>query len=537
MKTTLVTTITVLLFFTLAAQLFLSEQFVSMTWDEPQHIAAGYSKLITGDFRMNTEHPPLMHFLEGLPLLFLNPKLKLDENWNNKNMIEFTRQFFFVANKNPKELLFYGRILIILLTLLLGIVVFLWTEEMFGINAAIIALTLYSFEPNILAHGILATTDMGFAFFGTLALYTYWRFFQKSTTTRLILASITMGLAQLSKYTALFLWPAYLLIIFTAAKKNKWLFHLKAFCGIAVISLFLINTAYLFQGTFVPLKQSMLQDSALDKRLTNVFSNGVNFLTETIPSPLPYYYIKGLGFVTYEGGKENPNIVLGKEYPKGTWWYYVLAFFVKTTIPFIILTIISLLLLKNTNKKWQFTLLPAATIFLVLSFMTKQAGIRYVLVIFPLLCIFIAGQLSAKQIVRRKLFAHCVVAILSLHALSSAAQFPNYLSYYNEFAGAENGWKYFVDSNTDWGQDFDKLRKYVACEPDTKIKYFGTPDLAFYGLDTKKAKEHCEKGMLAISATYTADKSFRWLKNFKPTDRIGNSILLYNVTNCNVHNG
>src|SRR3989344_4850831 len=145
-----------LLIILLAAELFISEKYTSMTWDEPQHIAAGYSKIMTGDFRMNTEHPPLMHFLEGLPLLILKPKLTLDESWNNKNMMEFTRRFFFVNNKNPRELLTYGRIPIIFLTISLGIIVFLWAKKLWGINAALIALTLYTFEPNVLAHGILA---------------------------------------------------------------------------------------------------------------------------------------------------------------------------------------------------------------------------------------------------------------------------------------------------------------------------------------------------------------------------------------------
>ena len=527
-----------LLIILLAAELFISEKYTSMTWDEPQHIAAGYSKIMTGDFRMNTEHPPLMHFLEGLPLLILKPKLTLDESWNNKNMMEFTRKFFFVNNKNPRELLTYGRIPIILLTISLGTIVFLWTKKLFGINAALIALTLYTFEPNVLAHGILATTDMGFAFFGTLALYFYWNFFQKPTTNNLILAAITMGLAQLTKYTAIFLWPIYFIIILTTTPKQKIRFHLKSLLFIIVISTLIINTAYLFQGSFIPIKDSMLADKTLDKSFTRILDDkAINFIAEKIPSPLPYYYIKGLGFVTYEGARNNATTIFGIQYPQGVWWYYILAFTAKTTLPFIILTIISLLLIKKHHQHWQFTLLPAATIFIVLSLMTKQAGIRYILAIFPLLTIWVAGQISHRNILKNNMFTTGILLIITLHAASTTAQFPNYLSYYNEFVMAENGWKYFTDSNTDWGQDFDKLKRYVSCRPDTKIAYFGTQDLAFYGLDKKEADENCNKELLAISATNTADNKFSWLKKYEPTGKIGNSILLYNITDCTIKNG
>ena len=43
----------------------------SQTFDEAVHIAAGYSYLTTGDFRLNTAHPPLSKQLAALPLYLL----------------------------------------------------------------------------------------------------------------------------------------------------------------------------------------------------------------------------------------------------------------------------------------------------------------------------------------------------------------------------------------------------------------------------------------------------------------------------------
>ncbi len=553
------------LFLILFLELFFSQSLVSMTFDEPLHIAAGYSKLITGDYRMNTEHPPLMHFIEGLPLLIIKPALNLaDISWTQKNLMDFIRKFFFEYNKNPRQILEYSRLPIIILTLLLGVLIYKWTNELFGTNASIIALAIYTFEPNILAHGILATTDMGFAFFTLLALYCYSKFFNKQTIQTLLLAGITMGLAQLTKYTAIFLWPAYFLIILAASKnfsnitpkfsyplqnkiKNKFYkqiyFQIISLGAILLISLLLINAAYLFKGTGTPIKQAMLEDETLNKEIFSpqkIFGTSkiINYLAQNIPNALPYYYTKGLGFVLYEGKTPKPNIILGKYYERGAWNYYFVTFAVKTTIALIVLTALSILLpQKKSNKQttWQHLLIPPLIILLALSSATKQIGLRYILAIIPFLIILISGRITNTKIAGKKIFKYFIFLLLIAHATSSVAQFPNYLSYYNEAIGAENGWKYFADTNTDWGQDFDKLRAYISCKPDTKVQYFGTNDLKFYGLLNQKATEFCEKELIAISASEVMfNKKFEWLKNQLPQQKIGNSILLYNITNCTI---
>ena len=40
----------------------------SQTVDEAAHLGAGYSYLTTGDFRLDSEHPPLIKELQALPL-------------------------------------------------------------------------------------------------------------------------------------------------------------------------------------------------------------------------------------------------------------------------------------------------------------------------------------------------------------------------------------------------------------------------------------------------------------------------------------
>ena len=529
--------------------MLLSLQFnTSMTFDEPLHISAGYSKILTGDYRMNTEHPPLIQIMAGLPLLLLKTKLDTtDKSWTNKKMAEFTRKFFFVNNKNPKQMLFYARTAIIMLTLLLAMLIWKWAQEIFGNQAAITALAIYVFEPNILAHGMLTTTDMGFAFFAFLAVYTYWKFCKIQTKKNLAVAGITMGLAQLTKYTAIFLWPVYLLMAVTIVlqtkenKKTEAIKQTKTILMITIITIIIINTAYLFQGTGTPIRTSMLEDTNLDKQLYHpdkIFGNDkmTKILTEKMPSPLPYYYVKGLGFVINEGSKPSQNTVFGKKYENGAWHYYITAFAVKTTIPFLLLIILAIFLpqkkQKNTQKNWQLFIIPALVIFIAMSMATKQTGIRYILAIFPFLIIWMSGRLTNTKTYEKKYFKLLIIILITLHSASSILAFPNYIAYYNEAIGSENGWKYFTDTNTDWGQDFDRLLQYTKCTPNTKIQYFGTNDLEFYGLKTKIAKEECQPEILAISAEKTTKEKFQWLKQQTPFGKIGKSILLYNITKC-----
>lgn len=52
---------------------------------------------------------------------------------------------------------FLGKPPTILVSLVLAIYVFLWARQLYGINAGFLALTLYVFDPNIIAHSRLVT--------------------------------------------------------------------------------------------------------------------------------------------------------------------------------------------------------------------------------------------------------------------------------------------------------------------------------------------------------------------------------------------
>lgn len=109
-------------------QIFLANR-DAQTTDESVHLLAGYTYLTKHDFRFNPEHPILVKLLAGAPLLLLRPNLPADfdqlwekssdfyyDNWaGNRRLGE---EFLYQSGNNAEQLLFWGRVPIVILTLL-----------------------------------------------------------------------------------------------------------------------------------------------------------------------------------------------------------------------------------------------------------------------------------------------------------------------------------------------------------------------------------------------------------------------------------
>ena len=164
--------------------------------DEPLELAAGYSYLKTGDFRMNPEHPPLAKIVEALPLLALHPSLPLDSaSWTRADEAGFGYRFFEQNSRSMDTLLFSARLMPILLTACLGLAIALWTRHVFGPGAALLALTLYAFDPTVAAHGHYVKNDLPVTLFCFLAVIAWCAFLTRPGLRRLALAGVTLGLA------------------------------------------------------------------------------------------------------------------------------------------------------------------------------------------------------------------------------------------------------------------------------------------------------------------------------------------------------
>jgi len=108
----------------------------SATCDETPHIAAGYSYLKANDYKMNYEHPPLCKLLAAIPLQFINLHSFFDsEEWSKGDQWNYGIKFLNHNVRPISLILLLSRIPIVLLGMLLGIFVFLWTKQVYGFIA------------------------------------------------------------------------------------------------------------------------------------------------------------------------------------------------------------------------------------------------------------------------------------------------------------------------------------------------------------------------------------------------------------------
>jgi len=145
-------------------QLVLMARANSATWDEPDHIYSAYMQATRGDFGLNPEHPPLIKFLGALPLLRMQFKMPpLEDRPYRLQEAAGGRDFLF--GNDASTILFEVRLATSSITILLALIVLLAAQEMFGTGAGLIALGLIAFDPTLLAHSALMTTDAGGACF------------------------------------------------------------------------------------------------------------------------------------------------------------------------------------------------------------------------------------------------------------------------------------------------------------------------------------------------------------------------------------
>jgi 4-amino-4-deoxy-L-arabinose transferase-like glycosyltransferase len=208
----------------MALACILSLRMKSPTVDEFAHLPAGYYYWKTGDFSLYGKNPPLIRLLGALPLLAMDitidPTRYYAESGDWRPWV-FGTDFMRKNATNYSTIFFFGRIPMVLLGLLLGFYVFQWSKELYGTKGGILSLVLFTFSPNMLAHARLVTTDMGFTCFAFIATYYYWRSFRSDKKKVWIAAGVFVGLALLSKFTALLLLPVFGLLLLLVAWQSS----------------------------------------------------------------------------------------------------------------------------------------------------------------------------------------------------------------------------------------------------------------------------------------------------------------------------
>ena len=358
--------------------------------------------------------------------------------------------------------------------LALGLSIAAWSRALFGWPGALVSFGLFAFDPNLLAHSTLVTTDIFGALFLLLSLRAFARWLEDPGRRESLMLGVCVGAASISKYTA-----AYLPIIFaaTAALSLRRLAPpgrprgKRAVAGglLAIATaLLVINAGFLADGTFGSVREQNFESPQFrELRKLPVIAN--------IPLPVPRPFVEGLDRVFHRernGGGSGNIYFLGELRAPGSDGfpaYFLVVGLLKTPIPAILTLLIAAgLLAKQRGRSLrvdEITLLCAFGVFaLYFSFLFRaQIGMRHFLVAMPPLFV-LAGCLGPfLWRSRARLIAGVIALALSAASLIRHGDDP--LSYFNELVDPTLTYRIAADSNLEWGQTRDRVEAWLQANP------------------------------------------------------------------------
>jgi len=545
----------------------------SITFDEGPHLATGYATLRTGDFRLQPVHihPPLANVLAAAPLLLQDdlPDPRAISSWEIASLSAVTDAVVW-QYPHPARLALASRLPILWLAVLLGALICRWARDLGGTKAGLLALALYAFDPNMIAHGTLVTTDMAATFFMVATLYAANQRVGESANRRVnesanqrelvkwMGVGVLLGLALLTKVSALMLVPVLgLMVVICEWRNTHHVSHL--------IQYAIRITQY---AVCIALPAALVLWAGYGFEVSQVAG---------LPFPIP----AATHMRIYQSLQEHyhlghPTFLMGRVSSHGWWWYFPVAFVLKTPLPVLVLALFAIIrtaycaLRKILTRRFHalrithYVLLPFPTLYAVTSlFSTVNIGYRHLLPLLPFLYVGLGLFGSRKYGVRkykspnkhvtrshlRALLPNPLLLTLFLWLiLGTLAVSPNYLAYFNEFAGGPaGGYRYLVDSNLDWGQNLWQLRDWMAAHDEAHVYYahYSPARPQVYGIEADflppdpRAVDfipwHPAPGLYAIGATvlqgpYAPDiNTYAWFRGREPTARLGHALFIYRV--------
>lgn len=471
------------------------------TIDEFAHVPAGFAYLDAGRFELYAKSPPWMQVLLALPAAALQ-QVEVPEprstaqNWGPWL---YGYQFMSANVENYFAIFTLARTVSIAMVCITALLLFVWARRLFGLRGASLAASLFLLSPMLLAHGHLATVDVGCMASVFAVIFCLRWACERPGALRMAATGLALGAALLVKFTALLLVPAVVALILWHGRTNKRRAVLYAVTVLAS-ALFLVNAGMGFEGSMRSLG-SFEPSSELIAGLRAA-------LPAWLPVPLPEDYLLGFDAVRVDTERgEFGSYLLGEWTQEGRWYYNLVAFALKTPLPLLALILVSPWFLLRSGvrgRELSFLLVPPLLLIVMMAgFNRAGIGLRYLLPAYPFLFVSVA---SIWMHAGRRTGALLAVGLVAYYALLAATLHPAHLSYFNVFAGGpEGGHRYLVDSNLDWGQDLYRLQPALdelgVREP-IGLLYFGHVHPAMYGISYRLIPPRPQPGVFAVSTTF-----------------------------------
>lgn len=479
---------------------------LSETADEAAYIAGGYAFLDQGREALSMlsqrGYPPLPGVLGAALIYPVKPNIPVErlEGWPS-DYDDFATAFepYLEPMRRNK---FTARMPVILLTVLLGSIIFRWAHDLWGARAGFLALTALVLDPTLRAHGRLANSDVLAVTLGTTALYVAWRWSEKPSWRRAMGTGLLLGLTAMVKVSGLLWIAAAGLIIITAIirKRRERKNALRWLQGIAAGGLSLLIPWAIYGFSWGPVGELPL------------------------PLPAPSYW-EGLRYLSQY---KAVYFALGQLKYGSWWWYYPLAFTIKNPLPLLIGVFIGLFTL--LRRPFSPSRLIALGFFPLLYTGTAisegiNVGYRYMLPIHPFLHLTLAGGLERWGWGQQsRPWRKWLLSLLGAwYAITAIQIHPYDIAYFNELIGGpNNGYRYLVDSNLAWGQAEAVLKNYAQTHPGVQTQPPATrfrPAPGRYIVDASELQ--------GVGAG--PPDAYEWFRHREPQSIINYSLLVYEV--------
>lgn len=500
------------------------------TFDEPVHLAAGYSYWATGSLRLNREDPPLLKWLWGAPLWFgERPAYPHDiatatsnDHWHISNAL-------LVNHNNPRQLLAQSRRVNLALgcglVLLAGWWAFrLWQSRLAGIGAVAFAVC----DPTLLALSCILSTDIGLSLFSLAACYCAWEYSATPRRAWLFALGISLGLALGAKFSALAI----------------------------VAGLGAAGALFVLRGGRLALPGAPAEQNRWRALLEFTFRVGlIAFLTLAATYGFVHFdqWGAGLKFQLTRASHGDGMMYLNGDYSPRGWFHYFLVL-LPLKLPLGLLA--GVLLVFATRRvtlapRLAFVLVPAVVFFALASYSRVNLGVRVVLPVLPVFYLLASGL--ARGACRCELGAVLLAVCVAWAGVSASRSDPDSLTYFNEAVGGpRHAIRYVADSNVDWGQGLPQLKEYLDANGSEVIylSFFGTDRPEAYGIRYQPLPTYGRVGepggeqvpatatrhVVVVSANnllgiYLNDRdTFAWLRTREPIATLSGSLFVYDLT-------
>ncbi|MFE1753310.1 phospholipid carrier-dependent glycosyltransferase [Streptomyces anandii] len=536
----------------LVAALLLAQMAVAMvtaaaeqtpTIDEPVYVGTAAVYLDEHKVAYNPEHPPLGKLLIAAGVAAADPHIDAAFRDFKGDQGALGRHLLYESGNDPWRLMLWARLPVIALTLLFGLVVFAFARELTGAAGALVALALYAFSPDVIAHGSLATLDVPAAGFVLTSAWLLWRA-RRRPALYVPLAAVALGAALATKMNAL---PAVAVLLPLAAV-SVWAYRrpsdraervgaLTAGAGWALVAA-AVSVAAVW-GSYL----------AVDPRLRWTPREpvpAVHGLRGLLVGAMPFPEAYRDGMRVQFGFENYPwqGFLFGHVYTGSRWYYLPAALLVKTPLGMLALWAAGaavLVAVRRLRPAAAYVLAPPAVLLAAAMHSSRDFGTRYALFL-PMFLAVAAATVPLPRPARRARRAATVltaalVALVTFTAVSSLRTYPYYLPYSNEaFGGPARTRLRLHDSNVDWGQDLGRLADRLRTRhPGERVwlVYKGSGVPSFYGIhaaDPRAVPPERVHGLLAVSDSSAAKATGRLaelIRTSRAVDDVGHSITIY----------